>query len=150
MWAKQTSQYNKSIYVYIKIFIIKEIYVCDYILFLNITSYQKPSLNIIGPKRGQRPLVFFFIICIDLKTMYIYNIMKIKNIIYCAHTGVDLGILIMGDVSWWHLNHSSRANISHTASMEWIIISPYSTSRKVRPYEPVVLYNHHHKTKVSS
>ena len=42
-----------------------------------------------------------FIIHIDLKTMYtyIYNIMKAKNIIYCAHTGVDPGMLTMGDVS---------------------------------------------------
>ena len=34
--------------------------------------------------------------------MYIYNIMKTKNIIYCAYTGVDLGMSTIGDVSCRH------------------------------------------------
>ena len=56
-----------------------------------------------------------------------------KNNIYKAHTGVDPEMSNMDDASCWRTNHSSRVLISHTASVEWNIISPYAASRKIRP-----------------
>ena len=49
------------------------------------------------------------------------NRICIKNwkYIYCAHTGIDPSMSTMGDASCRHPNHSSRANISKTASVEW-------------------------------
>ena len=133
LWAKQASQYNISIYVYIKIFIIKEIYVCGYILSLKHHGRSKTFSEHRQAKTRSKTTSVLFIIRIDLKTMYIYNIMKTKNIIYCAHIGVDPGMSTMGDVLWWHPNHSSWVNIFHTVSVEWIIISPYAAFKKVRP-----------------
>ena len=50
------------------------------------------------------------------KLLYLW---KPENSIYWAHTGIDLGISNMGDASCRHPNHSSRAIISYTASVEW-------------------------------
>ena len=72
-----------------------------------------------------------------------FHILKFKNNIYCAHTSVDPSMSTMGDISCRHPNHCSRANISQTTSVEWIIISLYATSNTGRPYELVILRNHH-------
>ena len=63
------------------------------------------------------PLYYIYI----LKIIYIYigfYILKTIKYIYGAHIGVDLGMSNMGDASCRHPNHSSRANISYTASVE--------------------------------
>ena len=66
----------------------------------------------------------FFHNTIDFQNIIHINfyIVKSKNTIYCAHTSVDPGLSTMGDVSCRHPNHSSRSNISQTASVEWIIV----------------------------
>ena len=50
------------------------------------------------------------------KFLYLW---KPENNIYWAYTGVDPGMSSMGDASCQHPNHSSRAIISHIASVEW-------------------------------
>ena len=61
-----------------------------------------------------------FIIHIDLWKYNTYRFyIKNKKYIYCAHTGVEPGMSTMGDASCRHPNHSSRANIFQTASIEW-------------------------------
>ena len=104
--------------MYKKIFIIKEIYVCRYILSLKHHGLSKTFFELRRAKTRSDTTSVLFIILIDLKTIYIYNIMKTKNIIYCAQTSVDPGMSTIGDVSWQHPNHSSRADIFYIASVE--------------------------------
>ena len=62
----------------------------------------------------------FFIIHIDFQNIIRIDFyIKSQKHIYCAHTGVDPGMSTIGDASYWHPNHSSRANISQTVSVEW-------------------------------
>ena len=80
---------------------------------------RKHSLNLIGPGRGQNPPVFFYNTYRFENIIHInFHILKSKNNIYCAHTGVDQDMSTMGDVSYRHLNHSFRAKISQTISTE--------------------------------
>ena len=83
-----------------KIFIIEEIYVCGYIISLKHYERSKTFSEHRRVKTRSEITSILFIIRIDLKSMYIYNIMKTKNIIYFAHTSVDPSMSTMGDVSW--------------------------------------------------
>ena len=96
--------------------IMKYSIICFYSLFDNF------------PHWAYNVLMLFFVlyyIYIDLKTatyiftcVYIYKYWKSENNIRWAHTSVDPSMSSMDDASCQHLNHSSRAIISHTASME--------------------------------
>ena len=88
----------------------------------NIMDGQNRFLIVIEPRQHQEPLVFFhnIYIYIDLWKHNTYKFcIKNKKYIYCVHTGVDPGMSTMDDASCRHPNHSSRANISQTASVEW-------------------------------
>ena len=79
---------------------------------------RKHSLIVVGPGQRQGPLVSFHNTYRFLKHNTYRFCIKSQKYIYCAHTGVDPDMSTMGDTLCRHSNHSSRANISQTASVE--------------------------------
>ena len=96
--------------------------ICGIYFILKSMGGQKRSLNLVGPGQGQRPPVFLYY------TTYMYNFeniiyisfysKKIPKIIYIEPTLVLTRVCPTWAITCQHPNHSSRAILSHTASVE--------------------------------